>query len=278
MTDTPTPEPLASDVVDELLSALVDDEFDAAALDLGMTPDEARARLAATPGVAARTRAIDEARAELASTPPLDALTRRRLVNRALPPVYEGRRNRTAQWLLSAAGVAAVIALVFALIALPGRGGGGDSASSGAQPGVEANRATSATSAPSASSADTAIDDERELQAYVAQARASDYAARATANSATTSPAQPGTAKDATNQSSSGEKRVDRFTALAAAPTCNATIAKALGLESARIAQTTGVMHAGKPAIVVIFTPAQGVLGFLYDPATCKVLISTYSK
>src|SRR6185437_16241268 len=102
-----TPRPLANDVVDELLSALADDEFDAAAADAGMSPDEARARLAATPGVAQRSQAIEAARA----------------------------KRRVGQWLLSAAGVAAAIAIVFALLALPGRNGDDDSSSSASRAG-----------------------------------------------------------------------------------------------------------------------------------------------
>ena len=43
--------PLPPEQVDELLSAELDGEFDAAATDLGFSPDDARARLDATPNV-----------------------------------------------------------------------------------------------------------------------------------------------------------------------------------------------------------------------------------
>ena len=51
-----TPAPLTSDQVDELLSAELDDDFDAAARDLGLEPDDARVPLHATPGTDARRR------------------------------------------------------------------------------------------------------------------------------------------------------------------------------------------------------------------------------
>jgi hypothetical protein len=273
MNGTPIPEPLAPDVVDELLSALVDGEFDAAAVDAGMTPDEARARLAATPGVAERTRALEAARAELANVPPLDAVTRRRLVHRALPAEYHEDRNRVGRWLLGTAGAAAAIALVFALLTLPAHDDGGDASSSGAGKALDS---AATTTSPRAPSSGARVEDERALQGYVAASRANNFQAAPSAPAdepATSAP--PEAANNATTQS---QDKALRSAALAASPRCTATIVDEFGLADARVAQTTAGTHAGKPAIVVIFTRDNGVLGFLYDPATCKVLISTFSK
>lgn len=267
MNDTPTPEPLASDVVDELLSALLDDDFDAAAADAGMRPDEARARLAATPGVAERTRALEAARAELASPTPLDTFTRRRLVDRALPVDFHDDRNRVGRWLLGAVGAAAAIAIVFALLALPGRNSGDDSASMAARPtgGSTANSAT-------VPRAGNAIDDEHALQQFVAAARSR------TDNFTRNAPSvRSGAAAD-----SAGQQSTQKFAAndalLADAQQCNATIANELGLGDAQLVQTSAVTHDGKPALVVIYARDERSFGFLYDPPTCKVLISTFSK
>jgi hypothetical protein len=268
MNDTPAPEPLASDVVDELLSALLDDDFAAAAADAGMGPDEARARLAATPGVAERTRALEAARAELATAPPLDSFTRRRLVNRALPVEFHDGRNRLGQWLLGAAGVAAAIAIVFALLALPGRNSGGDDSASGAASPTAGGTANRATTVPG----NNTIDDERALQQFVAAARSRSDNFAANQAPPTRSGAQADSAQQESNQKSA------RATTLEAAPRCNTTIANEFGLGDARLAQTSAVTHAGKPAIVVIFVRDDGAFGFLYDPPTCKVLISTFSK
>jgi hypothetical protein len=278
MTDTPMPDPLPNDVVDELLSALADDEFDAAASDLGMTPDEARARLAATTGVDDRRRALGAARAEVADVPPLDALTRRRLVDRSLRADHHddrNDRNRVGQWLLGAAGVAAAVAIVFALLALPGRDEGGDASTAG-----KAVSATTSRERNAAQSGAVVIDDERALQSFVSHARAADeFAARAAApNAATTGSSNsmpPAAANDSAKQSTGSATRAQP---LADVARCNATIATEFGLAGAPIAQTTPVTHDGTPAVVVIFARDRDVLGFLYDPGTCKVLISTFSK
>ena len=60
-------EPLEPDVVDELWSADLDGEFDAAAADLGLSPDSARARLAATPGATRGGRRSNRPRDALAA-------------------------------------------------------------------------------------------------------------------------------------------------------------------------------------------------------------------
>src|SRR5690348_15301199 len=116
-------EPLPPDVVDELSSALVDDEFDAAARDLGFDPAEARARLDATPGAAERLRALERARDALADAPELDTLRAGRMVRRAVDeaarPAPLRSRQRT-RWVVVSSVVAVAAAIVVALVFVGG--------------------------------------------------------------------------------------------------------------------------------------------------------------
>jgi len=116
--------PLPTDAVVELLSAELDGEFSAAAADLGLDPAEARARLAATPGVDEHRGALAAARASLAVAP-LPAERRAELVAAALTgaPADEvtARRARASRWVAtSAAAAVAVVLLVVAAIATGG--------------------------------------------------------------------------------------------------------------------------------------------------------------
>jgi len=81
---TDTPRPIDPDAVDELLSADLDGELDAAARDLGYEPDDVRAALAAEPELHARRDALERARAELARVPTLDDVSAARLRAMAL--------------------------------------------------------------------------------------------------------------------------------------------------------------------------------------------------
>jgi hypothetical protein len=85
------PTPLTAEQIDELLSAELDGEFDAAAHDLGYTPAAARAELHATDGVEARRRALAEARDTLAVQPEFDELLESRLQAKALNAWAEQR-------------------------------------------------------------------------------------------------------------------------------------------------------------------------------------------
>lgn len=133
----PTAEPLPAEVVDELLSAQLDGEFEAAASDLGLTPGDARTRLDATPGSAQRLVRLTEARAQIGSVEVLPEATRAELVARALASSgvddLTARRSRRAPrdwrtW-LAASGAAAALALVVAIAAtLATSGGGGEGA------------------------------------------------------------------------------------------------------------------------------------------------------
>lgn len=119
------PPPLSPEHVDELLSAELDGEFDAAAVDLGFEPARAAELLDATYGVDARRHQLAAARDRLADVPPLDELTAARLRTGALDAalardeteddVSRARRRRT--W-TRVAGIAAALVAVLGIAAI----------------------------------------------------------------------------------------------------------------------------------------------------------------
>ncbi|MDP9334927.1 MAG: hypothetical protein M3Q30_16680 [Actinomycetota bacterium] len=111
--------PLQPDELDELLSAELDGELAAAALDLGLSTDDAAARLRSTPGTAERRAALAAARDRLSEPPEIEELLAARLRAKAVRAAEEenatrdgDRRNRRRRLLLAAGGLAAVIAAV----------------------------------------------------------------------------------------------------------------------------------------------------------------------
>jgi hypothetical protein len=117
MNDTP----LTDDQVDELLSAEIDGEFDAAARDLGLDPSDARERLALeVPGLAARRSALQGARDVLAELPPVDELVVARLrakAVRAAVAEQETAHATSARRLRRLAAIGAGLAAAIAVIA-----------------------------------------------------------------------------------------------------------------------------------------------------------------
>jgi hypothetical protein len=275
MTDTPTPDPLPPDVVDELLSARADDAFDDAARDFGFTPDEARARLDATPGAAERARAIDAARAALATTPPLDDLRRRRLVANALTPEREPRAGRARRVLLTGAGVAAAIAALVALVSVASfdSPGGDDDSLSAAR-----DEAASGTTAAAQAPRSNAIDDAQQLRRFVEQEveqrapAAADASGRPAPSS--TSNAFRSSGGSSTQEKGAGELQQDVLTL--ASRQCLAELHRSF-TSAAGPTFTAAVTHKGKPADLALYDQNGGTLAVLYDPANCRILISTFA-
>lgn len=113
------PRPLPSEHVDTLLSAELDGEFDRAAADLDLNPAEARDRLAETPGIEARRRALTQARDLIATRPPLPSTLEDRLIAAVLATDQlatarerRGGHDRSRRILIAAGSVAAAIAVV----------------------------------------------------------------------------------------------------------------------------------------------------------------------
>jgi len=121
---SPNPAPLTPDQVDELLSAELDGEFDAAAADLGLTVAEARALLSEAPGATTRRAALASARDALAAVPAVDEVTGARLRAAAADAFRDESATRSTprrshRWLVYASGgIAAALIGVFALAAV----------------------------------------------------------------------------------------------------------------------------------------------------------------
>jgi hypothetical protein len=120
-------EPMSPEIVDELLSAELDGDFDAAAREHGYAPAIARELLASDPAVADRRAALAAAR-DAVGVPPLTASDRSRLLERAgaarASDALAPRRSRrgAAPIVASVAAVAAVVALVVGVGAALTRG------------------------------------------------------------------------------------------------------------------------------------------------------------
>lgn len=134
--------PLDPELLDELLNADLDGEFDRAATELGYTPDAAREAVRTAPGATSRRDALLRARDLLATPPSFTAPDEQRLVARTLMRADElrdarnrrsARRERETTWRVLAAvvSVAAVGAAIVGLAAI--NPGGGTSSNSAAK-------------------------------------------------------------------------------------------------------------------------------------------------
>ncbi len=112
---------LAPEPLDDLLSAELDGEFAAAARELGLSVEDAEARIRATPGANERRVALAQARALLGVAPPIDELLAARLRAKAVRAAeaehaqHTAERRRRNRILLSAGGIAAAIAAIVAV-------------------------------------------------------------------------------------------------------------------------------------------------------------------
>ena len=132
MTDSSVP--LSPDVVDELLSAELDGEFDAAASDHDLSPAAARARLAATPGSDERRAALAAARTAVAVGPVPDDVRARMLATAMADTaptdelgVRREQRGRRARLVVGLSAAAAALLLVVGLVATVATDSGDDS-------------------------------------------------------------------------------------------------------------------------------------------------------
>jgi hypothetical protein len=270
MTDPTAPEPLAPDVVDELLSALADGAFDDAARDLGFTPGDARARLAATPGADARAEALRDASARLAEEPALDETTRRRFVTNATLPAREAARSRRKQYLTTGAGIAAAIVVVLGLIGVTvSSSRSGDDASNSAGGGKAVS------DAPSANTGASGINDSEQLRRYVQRIErrrsSPDRALQGgeAASASTTTPAEAPAAGGALDESTRSSAQSYK-----SAQDCVATISKGLGLTTVPIS-LEGTRYRGRTAVVAVFAQSDRNVGVLYDGRDCRILITS---
>jgi hypothetical protein len=139
--------PLQPDQLDEVISADLDGELDAAAHDLGLDAETLSARVRTTPGAAERRAALAAARAALAQVPELDELAAARLRSTALLAAERehahrdrasrplgGTDRRSRNWLVAVAGTAAAVAAIGGLAVAIGHTPSSSKSSSSAGP------------------------------------------------------------------------------------------------------------------------------------------------
>jgi hypothetical protein len=121
---TPDHAPFEPDELDELLSADLDGELEAAARDFGLSIEEVTARLRATAGGAERRAALAAARDRLAQSPELDELLDARLRAKAVRAAEDEiaaraseRRERRRHVLQAVSGIAAAAVVVISVSA-----------------------------------------------------------------------------------------------------------------------------------------------------------------
>ena len=260
MSDAPLP--LAPELVDELLSAELDGEFDAAAVDLGMPPATARERLAATPGVEERRAALRAASAAVADTPALDELQdarspRPRSTAFREHDVAPVRTRPSHRWLVYASGgIAAALIGVFALTALSHESNTTSAASKGAAaPTTRAASGTSGHGVPSGASSDQTLHLAADV-AYGSFADSAHLAQAAAAKTLTNGTAYAALAPTATKratQSQTTNNGLDKVpgAAIVATPSCAAN-AHAPATTDPLLARGTAVL-AGKSVLVRVF-------------------------
>ncbi len=265
--------PLPADVVDELLSAELDDELDAAAHDLGLAPDAVRAALAATPGVEDRRRALARARDALATPFPLTATSLDELVTRVLhadeDDVSARRHARDARRraVFAAASVAAAVVVVVLAVAIM-RSGGPSSKSTAGSPVLgttglgEPKHATAPERAVGVAFGDVSRD--AALRSAVEQRlRAKDmFQASGTTAAAREQPAPPSVASS------------DRAASPpVAASACTARTHELQGLAPKRVLSGSGTWN-GRPVDVLVFARGGAYVAYLVSPVDCSVLSS----
>jgi hypothetical protein len=162
MNDTPL---FTAEQIDELLSAELDGEFDAAARDLGLEPTDARDRLAAqVPGLGARRAALGAAREVLAEVPAVDELVLARLRAKAVKAAtaahevgQKSRTHRLRRLSAIAGGLAASIALIAGL-ALTAQHNNGSTSKSVAAPDEKARATTPKAAGAAATGGENVVD------------------------------------------------------------------------------------------------------------------------
>ena len=289
--------PFTPDQIDELLSARLDDEFDAAAADLGLTPDEARSRLDLTPGVGERATALVAARDALHEPAAIDELLAARLRAKAVRVAAETndeltrRRARKSRTLLYAvSGIAAAVVGALALGAtIQGSHDAKTSAPAAAPRTKTATDNRGAVDAPASATTANQVADgaERSVANYGSYSSAATLANRlaserlpahgwayAAQKGAMPQPAEvapvfaPGTHQSGGSPTtpSSGARSVD-----AARPADPCTAVERLIAGSTTPALYGVATVAGRPVLLRVFTRGRGSLVLVLTP-TCRVV------
>jgi hypothetical protein len=269
-------EPLSPDLVDELLSAELDGEFDAAARDHGFAPVIARELLDEVPGVDERRARLAAARVALTVDPPSDDMRASWLATAtAAAPADEVAARRNASHargrIARAFGIAAAIVVVAGLaigvtvatLRANNKNSSGDS-SSAAAASPTSNREDAGSANASSIIDFGVVADAAALRAGVERAL-----------STGTATDRPLALSDNSADAQSQQRKGVEVPATTTPATCVAKQATALGIDTAPAIEGPA-MYAGQPVQVLVFT--RGNHAFVVavaDPqATCRLVAS----
>jgi hypothetical protein len=278
--------PFEPNELDELLSAELDGELDAAARDLGLSMAELSERRRVTPGAEDRRAALAAARDLLSEPPEIEELLAARLRAKAVRAGREGnasrrgdRSRRRRQILLAAGGLAAAIAAVVGIAA-------GLSASRSGTSADGAKRALAASAAPKATTPGpaSALGPFANVHA-LALAAVSGANAQQSGNKPATAVGQPTLGPPNAAQATPGQSTDNAFKTPSAAARSTATGTNNTGLGAAgrQCTSRPQVLHgdslvlratatlSGKPVVVLVFT-GDGEHTVVIEDTNCSLL------
>jgi hypothetical protein len=271
---TPAPAPLGAADLDALLSAELDGDLAGAAADLGLAPDVAAARLAATPGAQQRRAALAGAR-ELLGAPVagLDEHVRSDLVDAAVRAARpddlaaararrEARHPPRARWLAASAAAVVALGLVVGVALTAGDDDRSDVAASGG-------------TGPDDDGA--ALPDVGEVRdQHQLRDRLEGLSASPTAGSDSSAEADEPAQPDALLDGSASQYRASAQEAAERDP-CIGEIADAYQRTDPPVLAATATFD-GDPARVVVFQAEGAQLVVVYAPDDCTTLASQLSR
>jgi hypothetical protein len=277
--------PFEPNELDELLSAELDGELDAAARDLGLSAAEVSERRRATPGAEDRRAALAAARDLLSEPPEIEELLAARLRAKAVRAGGEenasrrgDRSRRRRQILLAAGGLAAAIAAVVGIAA-------GLSASRSGTSADGAKRARAASAAPKATTPGpaSALGPFTNVHA-LALAAVSGANDQQSGNKPATAVGQPTLGQPNAAQATPGQSTDNAFkTPSAARSTATGTYNTGLGAAGRQCTSRPQVLHgdslvlratatlSGKPVVVLVFT-GDGEHTVVIEDTNCSLL------
>jgi hypothetical protein len=266
--------PLSPEAVDALLSADLDGDIEAAARDLDLDASEARAHLAATPGVEARRIALTRARDLIGSRPLLEASLEDRLVAAATAPddmaiarARRGRNERRWRVLVATGSVAAAVAIIVGISSMDNNTGSKSmSASASTTPRANGEAAATADSPDVGSRPDFGdVSNAAALRAPARRllARASDSNVTPT-RGAVSAPVLPDT-------SAGAKAQVDNSFASDAGPACTAARLRSYDI-AARPALIARGTVAGAPVVILIYDGSGNPYAYVIRVSDCSLV------
>jgi hypothetical protein len=277
---------LSADVLDELISADIDGEFDRAATELGFEPSAARAAMEGTPGGAARRDALMRARSVFSTPPPLDPEREAMLVADALaaadaraarPAPTRLRRHRVQNAWRTVAAVGAAAAVIAGIVTIAGTKPGGEAKSASSTKGIAGDVAAPNKPRQQAKRALIAFGDVSAREALRTKVRDQLAATLSLPSGAYDKAATPAAvAQSGAIREAEGDRAVTPNADAAGAArqraqTCITSLVASAHLRSAPVLSGTGTSGA-RPVYVVVFTEGGTRLVYVLSAVNCTVV------